>query len=79
MNKNTPNKQFLSSNFKKVLANVEMQDQKQLATVVEKLKTSKIDFEFQWNIAVEKDISKLAFNIDMDVTFLFNFRAVKSQ
>lgn len=49
-----------------------MQDQKQLATVVEKLKTSKIDFEFQWNIAVEKDISKLAFNIDMDVTFLFN-------
>lgn len=32
---------------KKVLAIVEMQDQRQLATVAEKLKRSKIDFEFQ--------------------------------
>lgn len=36
------NREIQSSNLKKVLANVEMQDQMQLATVAKKLKRSKI-------------------------------------
>lgn len=59
-----PNREILSSNLKKVLAIVETQDQKQLATAVEKLKRSKIDFEFQLNIAVKRDICKLGFHVD---------------
>lgn len=43
-----------------------MQDQKQLATVAEKLNRPKTDFEFQYNIVVKKDISKLGFNIDIE-------------
>lgn len=41
------NREILSSNLKKVLENIEMQDQKELATLEEKRNRSKIDFEFQ--------------------------------
>lgn len=54
-----------------------MQDKKQPATVAEKLNRSKTDFEFQYNIVVKKDISKLGFNIDIEGNISVPFKSSK--